>query len=358
MWPCTAIAEIALNVQEGIYDRLSVQYLNSCGSVVGVGCCEGGNTRDFSRFYNNKDHFIPWSNTNAHWQDNRGQCNTDCSSISTTPNYPISSIRSKTIKIHDISEEEAIENIKNVLHQQKGIYFSFFGNDNFFTHFNNFWKTKTEDYIYNLDWNNGSEYGENGAGHAVLIVGYHDENGSTNDYWIMLNSWGIASKRPNGLFRVNMHMDYDCIIMDEGREYNAFGSETFNISFGSERQTPNPPLIVGFTNGSARSAYFYDFTAEDPQDDDIYYFIDWGDGQTEEWIGPYESGETYEASHSWKRAGSYEIKAKAKDNNGNEGAWATFEVTTPKNKQLTDPFITLLENYPHVFPMLRQLLQL
>ncbi len=47
--------------------------------------------------------------------------------------------------------------------------------------------------------------------HAVLCVGYHDEDPNPdNHYWLILNSWGAPSGRPNGLFRIRLYGDYDC----------------------------------------------------------------------------------------------------------------------------------------------------
>ena len=56
-------------------------------------------------------------------------------------------------------------------------------------------------------WDNST-----GGGHAVLVVGYNDEDANpANHYWIALNSWGTANgMRPNGLFRISMQMNYDC----------------------------------------------------------------------------------------------------------------------------------------------------
>ncbi|MCD6108537.1 MAG: hypothetical protein J7J89_03585, partial [Thermoplasmata archaeon] len=49
---------------------------------------------------------------------------------------------------------------------------------------------------------------------------------------------------------------------------------------------------------------------------------DWGDGTNSGWLGPYNSGETVEASHSWSEKGEYSIKVKAKDINGLESEWS------------------------------------
>jgi hypothetical protein len=346
-WPATAIMGIALYVQEGVFERLSVQYINSCGTVVGSDCCEGGNLNIFTRFYRNTDKAIPWSNENAHWQDGRAQCRTDCEDISTEPNFPINFISARTIETHEIPEEEVIANVKNILHQEKGVYFSWFLPDmDYREHFSDFWSNRDEEHIYDLDWDCGGEFlEEEGGGHAVLCVGYNDDEGENNDYWIMLNSWGTPSRRPNGLFAVNMHMDYDCTIMYQDHEYYSFDFQTIDIEYGSGEESPEPPLIQGPTTGNASIEQSYQISAVDNQGDDVYFSIDWDDGLTEEWLGPVNSGEEMEVSHTWTRRGIYTIRVKAKDTNDAESFTTTLEVAMPKYKMFKTSLINFLQGY-------------
>ena len=67
-------------------------------------------------------------------------------------------------------------------------------------------------------------------------------------------------------------------------------------------------------------------------DDDVYLYIDWNDGTVDEWIGPYESGDTIIMKHTWENNGNYNIRAKSKDSNGREGNWVELKVNMPKNK--------------------------
>jgi hypothetical protein len=41
--------------------------------------------------------------------------------------------------------------------------------------------------------------------------------------------------------------------------------------------------------------------------------FDWGDNTYTEWLGPYSSGETCEAAHSWSEEGEYNVKVKVTD---------------------------------------------
>lgn len=351
-WPATSVVEIALNVQEGIYDRLSVQYINSCGEIVRYDCCDGGTLDLFARFYRATDMAIPWSNENAEWKDKFAQCNTPCESIETEPNYPISAMYTEVIETHEIPAEQAIENIKNVLHQQKGVYFSWILPDmDYREDFSNFWDKQGEEAVYDLDWDCGSEFNEqSGGGHAVLCVGYHDEEGTENDYWIMLNSWGAPTRRPNGLFRVNMHMDYDCTILFNGFDYYQFDFKSLDIAFGTEEEAPDPPTISGPSSGTPGTEYTYNFSTIDYQGDDVYIMIDWGDDEITDWLGPFDSEVTIQRNHTWEEKDTFDLRARAKDERGKTSLWATLEVAMPKNKAAPTSFLEILMHHLNFFP--------
>ena len=355
-WPATSIIGIALFVQEGIFDRLSVQYINSCGTIVGVDCCEGGNLDIFAQFYRQTDKAIPWSNENAEWKDKYAQCNTPCGSIETEPNYPISAIYPERIETHDVSEETAIENIKNILHQEKGVYFSWYLPDmDYRSDFSSFWQDDSEDIVYDIDWACGSDFDEEtGGGHAILCVGYHDEEGTDNDYWIMLNSWGTTSRRPNGLFRINMHMNYDCTLFFDGREYYSINFQTLDINFGTEDESPDPPTINGPSSGRIDTEYTYTFSTIDYQNDSVYIMIDWGDDEITDWIGPLESGEIIQRNHTWSAGDTYALRAKAKDEHDKESLWANFEISMSRNKKVSMNLFDFLFEYIKIFSFLKQ----
>jgi len=130
---------------------------------------------------------------------------------------------------------------------------------------------------------------------------------------------------------------------------------TVVISSG-ENQPPSIPIITGPTSGMIKTSYNYTLNSTDPDGDDITYLIDWGDGDTD--IASGESNEEVTLKHTWSSQGNYIIKAKAKDVQGAESDWATLEVSMPKNKVINRPFLRFLENHPHMFPLLRQLLGL
>jgi hypothetical protein len=64
-------------------------------------------------------------------------------------------------------------------------------------------------------------------------------------------------------------------------------------------------------------------------------------------------------SHAWNASGKYEIRVKAKDILGAESDWSDpLSVFMSKNKAINTSFLTFLENHPHLFPLLRQILGL
>ena len=229
-WAGTGVMGIALNVQEALSDRLSVQFISSCNTE--KECCDGGWLNDFADYYASEGLIIPWSNTNASWQNGDGKCNVPCSSISISPRYGIESIAAETIETQGVDQAQAISNIKNVLNQNRAVWFAWYlATKDDWDNFRSFWHNQGESVTTNLDYGCGHEWeSQQGGGHAVLCVGYNDDD-PDNAYWIMLNSWGTAGGgRPNGIFRLDMDMDYDCTFYD-GQSYRSYFWQTLDVRF-------------------------------------------------------------------------------------------------------------------------------
>jgi nitrous oxidase accessory protein NosD len=92
---------------------------------------------------------------------------------------------------------------------------------------------------------------------------------------------------------------------------------------------PGVPFIDGPSSGKAKKSYNYTFVAADPENDDVFYQINWGDGQVTDWIGPYESNVVIIRNHTWQEKGTYTIAARAKDIHGAIGEWGTLTITMP-----------------------------
>jgi hypothetical protein len=121
---------------------------------------------------------------------------------------------------------------------------------------------------------------------------------------------------------------------------------------------PDTPTISGPASGSPGKPYLYKLQTIDTNGDDVYYYIEWGDGTITEWIGPYHSGMQATTTHSWNEKGNYTMKVKAKDVMGDESDWGTMDVVMPT--VLIPPILGFLahlfERFPHAFPILRHLL--
>jgi hypothetical protein len=125
----------------------------------------------------------------------------------------------------------------------------------------------------------------------------------------------------------------------EARAQNSVGnydltlaSDTVTITTGNA--APNKPSTPsGTTSGKANTAYTYTTSTTDPNGDQMSYWFDWGDGTNSGWVGPYASGATASATHSWTSQGNYQIKVKAKDTSDTESVWSDpLAVSMPKQK--------------------------
>ena len=88
-------------------------------------------------------------------------------------------------------------------------------------------------------------------------------------------------------------------------------------------QPPVDPLApAGPTSGRTNTYYEYTASTTDPENHNIYYLFNWGDGTNSGWLGPVASGNIVTAGHSWSAGGIYEVTVKAKDSIGAESGWS------------------------------------
>jgi hypothetical protein len=115
---------------------------------------------------------------------------------------------------------------------------------------------------------------------------------------------------------------------------------------------PAKPTITGPAKGKPGVTYDYTIKATDAEGQQISYFVDWGDGESIGWLGPYESGEQIVVNHTWQTKQTFTVKAKAKDTIGAESEWATLAVKIPvllgKSKILLIGRITSLQKTPSI----------
>jgi len=108
---------------------------------------------------------------------------------------------------------------------------------------------------------------------------------------------------------------------------------------------PAPPTIKGPNKIKPKAVAEYTLNSVDPDDDDVYYYVDWGDGNNSGWIGPSSSGVNKILNHTWTVKGNYTIKAKAKDIFDAESAWTEYEVAVPRAKIIYDILQQILKRF-------------
>jgi len=141
-------------------------------------------------------------------------------------------------------------------------------------------------------------------------------------------------------------------------EWQCFGDPTLAIASQSlSPEKPNAPH--GSTSVRINTEYAYNVSTVDPEEDQIYYLFDWGDGEPSGWLGPYASGERAETVHKWVKKGSYQIRVKAKDEHGAMSDWSDpLPISVPKNKHLINSlFFNFFERFPQLFPIIRTLIE-
>ena len=137
-----------------------------------------------------------------------------------------------------------------------------------------------------------------------------------------------------GTLDVNLTYYWRIIAWDN---YNASTSGPiwyFTTRINGPPEIPEQPS--GPTNGAAGFEYTFLSKTTDPDNDQVFYKWDWGDGNFSEWLGPYFQGINITANHIWTAGGDYEIKVKAKDIYSAESNWSE-----PFSIHIVEPLIEI-----------------
>lgn len=154
-------------------------------------------------------------------------------------------------------------------------------------------------------------------------------------YYIVINTKMLVNDEEHlKLFRISCSEEesYDkgnCLISTDGEETwveEEYAKDIFFVTYGKDEEQNQSPYIpkrpVGPIMGKRKSEYTYYVSTTDTNGDQIYYKIDWGDGNFSEWIGPYNSGETVEITYNWSKRGDYLVKVRARDENHQYTQWS------------------------------------
>ncbi len=191
----------------------------------------------------------------------------------------------------------------------------------------------------------GEEYGE-----TPNFLEAGDGWYPTENQWFELSKSAVKDLQTN-LNRGWFGLGIDVILKDFGDEDYASGiilyggRSVLQVTYGDTAVAPEKPtrpsgeneIIIG-------TEYGYTTSATDPQGKDIYYIWDWGDGSDDEEIGPFHSGETCFARHTWNKEISSYIRVKVRNVEGYESDWsAPLNYATPKNRLLIHKLFDLKE---------------
>lgn len=120
-------------------------------------------------------------------------------------------------------------------------------------------------------------------------------------------------------------------------------SQLYPLSEFVGNLAPLTPTISGVKQGKTGKAQTYTIQSMDSNQDEVYYQINWGDGNQTGWIGPYSSGELVEIDHTWNADGTYTITARAKDTQDAMSEWGELEVKMPY--VLNHPFLYRIQTF-------------
>ena len=124
-------------------------------------------------------------------------------------------------------------------------------------------------------------------------------------------------------------------------QLNLFGDPSVSFFYNKPKKPETP---TGQKTGEAGLEYNYSTMTTDPNNDQIYYQWDFGDGNISNWIGPINSGEICTIKYQWNK-GEYNIQVKAKDTNGDESPWSdSLPITMPRNERFKNYFVYYLDN--------------
>ena len=176
------------------------------------------------------------------------------------------------------------------------------------------------------------------GGYKVMVGGYDDPELYANK---------VISSGGRDVHQVDLGISVEWL---GGGDLKIDVSITNNEEFFNE--PPGSPTIEGPATGTNGLEYTYEITATDPDNDDVYYYIDWGDGSGIELKGPYNSERLVKVKHTWLEKGTYEIKVKSRDIYNETSDWVSLEVKMPKNKPFYVSFQRFLDNYPRLLQFL------
>jgi len=239
-------------------------------------------------------------------------------------------------------------------------------------------KAKSEDFWHTSSWSDGYPvYLGNQPPSPPIIEGpFHGDPDVEYTYSFRsedieknkikyIVEWGDGTKTESNYYSSNQTVELpntwdepgDYIIKAQAiDEYGAESIESeYNIRIGDK--APHKPDIDGPISGGPNVEIDFEFSAIDPEGDQVWFDIDWDDGNVLTDVGPYESGEVATISHIWTTQGTYIIKARARDTYYNYSDWESYQIKIPRFRGFNyNLFELFFERFQNTFPILKYLL--
>jgi hypothetical protein len=130
---------------------------------------------------------------------------------------------------------------------------------------------------------------------------------------------------------------FDVKTKSRDRWGDSWWSQAYPVRIGN--WPPFAPEISGPKSGKTNQVLTYTFVAEDFEEEDVYYYVEWGDDTFDDWFGPFPSGQGATASHMYVTENIYGIRAKAMDIKGDVGDWSEYYLIRIGNEAPSVPDI-------------------
>ncbi len=160
---------------------------------------------------------------------------------------------------------------------------------------------------------------------------YGHSYGEKDTIRITINTTGLQP----GFYRENITID--------SSDMDAFFMVSLTV-IEPVNLVPNDPVLSGPSHGRIDVEQTFYASSTDPENGQIWYQWDMGNGSLSSWKGPYASGTDCSFTYTWSEEGIYQIKARAKDDQDQITDWS-------------DPLSIKMPRQKMMFPFLSQLMQ-
>ena len=142
-------------------------------------------------------------------------------------------------------------------------------------------------------------------------------------------------------------------------DYDGIGDSPYSFNSGKDycpfidqsgwdlgiNHKPILPIITGPSTGRPYKDLSFKFESADPDGDNVYIYVDMGDGAYNSWEGPFEAHDLKNLLYYYEKVGIYTIKAKARDGKDLETDLVRFTIVISKSRDTAEhysPFMSLM----------------